>query len=118
VVRAIVPVHRGEIWIAALDPVVGHEQAGTRPVLVLSENIYNQGPAGLVFGIPITSKLRSLPHHLRLQPPEGGLTLPSSLLCDGLRSLSRERLVRKLGVVSPTTLAKAEDILKILLGLA
>lgn len=103
--------------MAALDPVRGHEQAGTRPVLVMSESIYNQSPADLIFGIPITSTQRSLPHHLPLEPPEGGLTLPSSLLCDGLRSLSKQRLIRKLGVVTTTTLNQAEDILKILLGL-
>ena len=103
--------------MAGLDPVRGHEQAGTRPVLVLSESIYNQGPAGLVFGVPITSRRRSLPHHIAIEPPEGGLTLPSSLLCDGLRSLSRERLIRKIGDISPATLSKAEDVIKILLGL-
>lgn len=103
--------------MAALDPVRGREQAGTRPVLVMSETAYNQGPAGLIYGIPMTSRLRQLPHHVRLDPPEAGLTVTSSLLCDGLRSLSKQRLIRSLGVVSPNTMNQVEVILEDLLGL-
>lgn len=103
--------------MTALDSVRGHEQAGTRPVLVMSETVYNQGPAGLIYGLPMTSRLRKLPHHVRLEPPEGGLTVASSLLCDGLRSLSKQRFIRRLGVVSPKTMNQVEEILKVLLGL-
>ena len=43
--------NRGEIWLADLNPTRGHEQAGARPVLIISTNAFNHGPAGLVFVI-------------------------------------------------------------------
>ncbi|OYV95604.1 MAG: growth inhibitor PemK, partial [Planctomycetia bacterium 21-64-5] len=47
---------RGEVWTVNLDPVRGHEQAGTRPALIVSVNRFNHGPAGLVVVLPITSR--------------------------------------------------------------
>ncbi|HYN21742.1 MAG TPA: type II toxin-antitoxin system PemK/MazF family toxin, partial [Thermoanaerobaculia bacterium] len=46
---------RGEVWLASLDPVRGHEQAGTRPVLIVSEDLFNRGPAELIIALPVTS---------------------------------------------------------------
>lgn len=68
---------RGDVWLADLSPVRGHEQAGRRPVLVASVDPFNQSRADLVVVIPITSTLRSIPFHVVVQPPEGGLTNPS-----------------------------------------
>ena len=108
---------RGEVWFADLDPVRGREQAGRRPVLVLSVDPYNQSRADLVVVAPITSTIRSLPFHLTVRPPEGGLTNPASVLCDALRSISRQRLVRRCGRISPASMAAVEDRLRILMGL-
>jgi mRNA interferase MazF len=108
---------RGEVWLAALDPVRGHEQAGTRPVLIVSEDLFNRGPAGLVIALPITSRLRPIPSHVRIKPPEGGLTVESAILCDAVRSLSKERLVKRFGSVTKETMAAIEDRLRILLRL-
>jgi mRNA interferase MazF len=109
---------RGEIWTASLDPTRGHEQAGERPVLILSSNTYNQGPAGLVFVAPLTRTDRRIPVHVRLDPPEGGVTSPSFILCDHVRSISKERLrPDPWGRVSRRTLAEVEDMLRILLDL-
>jgi mRNA interferase MazF len=46
--------NRGEIWLADLNPTRGHEQAGARPVLIISTDPFNYGPAGLVFVLPLT----------------------------------------------------------------
>lgn len=109
---------RGEIWSASLDPTRGHEQAGERPVLIVSDDTFNQGPAGLVFVIPLTRTDRQIPVHVRVDPPEGGAKAPSFILCDHLRSISIERLgPQPWGRVSPRTLAIVEDMLKILLDL-
>jgi mRNA interferase MazF len=108
---------RGEVWLAGLDPVRGHEQAGTRPVLIISEDLFNRGPAGLVIALPITSRLRPIPSHVRLTPPEGGLSVESAVLCEAVRSLSRERLVKRFGSVTGRTMAEIEDRLRILLRL-
>jgi mRNA interferase MazF len=107
----------GEVWFADLDPTVGHEQAGERPVLVLSINSFNQSPAGLVVILPITTRLRGIPWHVPVSPPEGGLTRPSAVLCEALRSVSQPRLQRHLGTVSAATLQAVQDRLRILLNL-
>ena len=107
----------GEVWFADLDPTVGHEQAGRRPVLVLSVDAFNQSPAGLVVALPITSRLRGIPWHVPVSPPEGGLTLPSTILCEALRSVSRSRLERRMGVASAATVQAVQERLRILLNL-
>lgn len=109
---------RGEVWSADLNPTVGREQAGDRPVLVISTNLFNHGPASLVFVLPLTRTNRNVPLHVPLEPPEGGLKTTSYVLCDALRSVSKERLRgRAWGRVSPQTLSLVEDRLRILLEL-
>jgi mRNA interferase MazF len=108
---------RGEIWLVGLDPTKGREQAGMRPALVVSVDIFNHGAAELVVAIPITSKAKGIPLHVEVTPPEGGLTMTSFVKCEDLRSISTSRLVRRLGKVSPQTIDNVEDRLRILLGL-
>lgn len=108
---------RGEVWTVNLDPARGHEQAGTRPALVISVDEFNEGPADLVVVLPITSKAKGIPFHVEIRPPEGGLRLPSFVKCEDIRSISRERLRAKAGGVSRQTLQAVEDRLRILLSL-
>lgn len=108
---------RGEVWRADLDPVRGHEQAGTRPVLIISDDILNTSAAGLFIGLPITSKSKFTRSHVAVAPPEGGLTLPSFIKCEDVRSLSTDRLHGRLGRVSPETLEAVEYRLRVLMKL-
>jgi mRNA interferase MazF len=108
---------RGDIWLLDLDPTRGHEQAGRRPALIFSVDVFNAGPADLVFVIPITSKLRPIPTQVALHPPEGGVKVESAILCDALRSVAKQRLCAKWGRVGPDTLHEVEDRVRILLGL-
>lgn len=109
---------RGEIWLADLNPTRGHEQAGTRPVLIISNDAFNHGPAGLIFVLPLTRTNRRIPLHVPVNPPEGGLSARSFILCDTLRSVSKDRLGGKVwGRVSSQTMRKVEDILRILMDL-
>lgn len=108
---------RGDIWLADLNPVRGHEQAGRRPVLVVSVDPFNQSRADLLVVIPITSTLRNIPFHIVVQPPEGGLTNPSALLCEAVRSISKDRLLIRWGSILPATMGKVEDRLRVLMGL-
>jgi len=108
---------RGDIWLADLNPIRGHEQSGRRPVLVVSVDGFNQSRADLVVVIPITSTLRPIPFHVVVQPPEGGLTNPSALLCEAVRSISKQRLVTRWNAVSASTMSQVEDRLRILMGL-
>ncbi len=80
-----------------LNPRRGHEQAGRRPVLVVSEDLFNRGPAGLVIVLPMTSTLRNVPSHVPVDPPEGGLKHRTAILCEGVRSVSVERLTTRWG---------------------
>ena len=108
---------RGEIWLADLNPTRGHEQAGRRQVLVVSEDLFNRGPAGLVIVLPMTSTVRGVPSHVPVAPPEGGVKNRSAILCEGVRSVSVERLVTRWGAIDRQTMAVVEDRLRILLRL-
>lgn len=108
---------RGEIWLADLHPTRGHEQSGRRPVLVVSEDLFNRGPVGLVVVLPLTSTIRNVPSHVPVSPPEGGVRSPSAVLCEAIRSISTERLILRWGSVRSQTMAAIEDRLRILLRL-
>ena len=107
---------RGEIWNVDLNPTRGHEQAGRRPCLILSDDIYNQGPAGKHIVVPVTSRDKGIPYHVKVTPPEGGLRLASYLMCDDIRCVSRERFENRLGSVSSQTLRAIQDHLEMLRG--
>lgn len=111
------PPSRGEVWMVNLNPTLGREQAGMRPALVASVDPFNHGPADLVVVLPITSKDKRIPLHVAVDPPEGGLTTRSFVKCEDVRSISRQRLTRKLGAVDAATMKEVEDRLRIVLGL-
>jgi mRNA interferase MazF len=108
---------RGEIWLVELDPVRGHEQAGTRPCLVVSVDSFNQAPAHLAIALPVTSRCKNIPLHVEIMPPEGGVVKRSFIMCEGIRCLSQERFVRLWGSVTPETMEQVEHRLRLLLGL-
>ena len=108
---------RGEIWYARLDPVVGHEQAGERPCLIISDDRFNYSRAHLVVVLPITRTDRGIASHVRVDPPDGGLKAASFIKCEDVRSISKQRLQSRLGKVSAKTMAGVEDRLRILMNL-
>jgi mRNA interferase MazF len=98
--------------VALLD-----EQAGRRPALVLSEDVFNRGLGGLVVVLPMTSKPRGIPSHVPIEPPEGGVDRRTAVLCEAVRSISVERLIERWGTVGHPTMTAVEDRLRILLRL-
>jgi mRNA interferase MazF len=108
---------RGEVWFASLDPIRGHEQGGTHPVLVVSVDRFNFGPTELCVVLPLSSRPKISALHVGVEPPEGGLVVRSYIRCEDVRSITRERLIRQLGSVSPLTLATVEARLRQVLGL-
>ncbi len=114
--QAAIP-RRGEVWFADLSPTVGHEQAGRRPILIISADGYNRSGAGLVIALPLTSKVRPLLGRVPITPPEGGLKVASDILCGQVRAVSGERLLRRWGAVKPATLATVAMALRVLLEL-
>ena len=111
------PPVRGEIWFADLNPTKGHEHAGNRPVLIVSTDALNQGPAGLVIVVPLTSKGKGIRSHVRIDPPEGGVRKASYIKCEDVRSVSIARLSKRLGAAKPATLEEVAMRLRILMDL-
>jgi len=103
-VNAVPAARQGDIWQARLDPIVGHEQGGTRPVLIVSVDQISSGRGGMCIVVPFTRTDRGTPVHVRVDPPEGGLTSVSVALPENVRSISRERLAERLGGVRDATL--------------
>lgn len=108
---------RGEVWFVDLDPVIGHEQAKTRPCLVISDDIFNHGPADLHIILPLTSKNKNNPFRIPLEWLEGGSDIESFILCDQIRCVSRKRFKKSiLGFVTPKTLDRVKHVLGMLLS--
>ena len=108
---------RGEIWLVDLSPTRGHEQSGIRPAVIISVDEFNSCPAELVVVVPITSKNKNIPLHVEIQPENSGLTRVSFAKPDDIRSISKERLVKKIGQLPNEKLRELEEKIKILLGL-
>jgi mRNA interferase MazF len=84
---------------------------------VVSVDLFNAGPSGLAVVLPLTTRVRPLPLHVPVSPPEGGLRVPSAILCDAVRSIDRRRLVSRWGAVNAATMNLVEGCLRRLLGL-
>lgn len=108
---------RGEVWLLDLNPTLGREQSGTRPALVVSDNIFNRGPADLAIVVPITSKDKNVRSHIRIAKGEAGLTLDSYAKCEDIRSVSKQRFIRRFGSVEEETIRSVEEILRFLMRL-
>ncbi len=108
---------RGEVWLTELGQTRGREQAGTRPALIVSVDGFNQSGAELIVVVPMTSRLKRIRTHVEVLPPEGGLSVPSHIKCEDVRSISDQRLIRLRGTVSPNTMSEVGRRLRLLLGL-
>lgn len=91
---------RGDIWWADLNPVRGHEQAGVRPVLVISHDIFNQR-SGTVIALAITSQSPSAGFPLTLEITSADLPKRSWVKISQIRTLSVERLSNKISAITP-----------------
>jgi len=99
---------RGEIRWADLNPVRGHEQAGERPVLVLSHDVFNER-SGTVIAVALTSQEPRAGYPLTLELTTSKLPKPSWAKISQIRTLSTERIGKRLGRASEEELAKVLD---------
>ena len=98
---------QGEIWFANLDPTKGSEQAGYRPLLILSGNLLNSY-LKVVITAPLTTKVKNYKGNPILEPNySNGLKEKSEVLIFHIRSVSKDRLMEKIGKVSDEELALA-----------
>lgn len=109
-------VYRGEVYYADLSPVIGSEQGGLRPVLIIQNNIGNKhSPTTIV--APITSRFtkKSLPTHIPLS--NCGLEKDSIVLCEQLRTIDKRRLREKMGEMDEKDKVALDKAISISLGL-
>jgi mRNA interferase MazF len=112
------PLRPGDIWLASLNPVVGSEQAGRRPAVVVSGPLHLSLPHAVVFVVPITSRDRGLRHQIPIASQASGLNkLPSFARPEDARAVAYERLVYRLGSVTPDELSSIRRILRAFLDL-
>lgn len=109
-------IRRGEIYFADLSPVVGSEQGGVRPVLIIQNDIGNKYSPTII-AAAITSQLckAKLPTHIEVGS-EFGLCKPSVILMEQIRTLDKRRLKERIGALDEETLKKADKALLISLG--
>ena len=113
-------IHRGEIYFVNLSPVQGHEQAGQRPVLVLSIDAINRLPLVItvVVGTKGANVPRDYPTNVRVAPAESGLPMETVFLGFQLRSLDARRFPEKpAGKLSGQMLEQVNDTVRYCLGL-
>jgi mRNA interferase MazF len=103
-----VPYHAGDVLLADLDPVAGHEQGGRRPVLVLSGPSYNELRNEQLIVAAITSSQRGLPFHIPVGA-DSGLRRPSWVQSESVRAISAQRVITHLGRARPETVAEVRS---------
>jgi mRNA interferase MazF len=114
------PVQRGEIYFVNLNPVQGREQAGNRPVVVLSIDSINKLPlvVTVVVGTKGENVSRDYPTNVRVSPAESGLSVETVFLCFQVRSLDPKRFPNNpASKVSGATLKRIEEAVRYCLGL-
>ncbi|MCG2419715.1 type II toxin-antitoxin system PemK/MazF family toxin [Aequorivita sp. F47161] len=100
---------QGEIWEVFFDPVLGSEQAGRRPALIVSGNLANNNLKTII-ACPLTSKLKNYHGNLILKPSvTNGLSKTSEVMIIHIRSLSQERFLKKMGSISKSDFNIVKD---------
>lgn len=111
-------VHRGEVFYADLSPVVGSEQGGVRPVLIVQNDIGNRH-SPTVIAAAITSKQdkNRLPTHIGVRADRCGLSRDSIVLTEQIRTLDKRRLRERAGSIPPEDMQRVDAALGISIGL-
>ncbi len=108
---------QGEIWMSDLNPSIGSEQSGRRPVVILSGNLMNRF-LQVIITAPLTSKIKNYQGNPILQPSQqNGLKIESEILVFHIRSISKDRLIEKIGDIQKSELDQALETLKDLTSL-
>jgi len=114
---------RGDIWFFDPNPTRGHEQKRQRPCLIVSVDAFNNGASDLLIILPLTTKKKSIPCHIEVKAE--GLKQTSYIMCDQIRTISKERLMcpssrskrtQPIATVSPKVLQDIKKWLSLLLG--
>ncbi|MBQ4098386.1 MAG: type II toxin-antitoxin system PemK/MazF family toxin [Clostridia bacterium] len=110
-------IKRGELYYADLSPVVGSEQGGVRPILIVQNDTGNKYSPTII-AAAITSQINKakLPTHIELNANQFGLIKDSVILLEQIRTLDKRRLKERIGELSPVTMQRVNTALMISLG--
>ncbi len=115
---SIVDVRRGYIFFADLSPVVGSEQGGVRPVLIIQNDVGNKySPTVIVAAITSHIEKAKLPTHVEVEAKEYGLEKDSVILLEQIRTIDKQRLLEKVTELDERIMLKVNQAVKISLGL-
>ncbi|MBE6935500.1 MAG: type II toxin-antitoxin system PemK/MazF family toxin [Ruminococcaceae bacterium] len=111
-------VRRGDIYFADLSPVVGSEQGGIRPVLIVQNNVGNRH-SPTVIAAAITSQINKarLPTHIELSGQSFGLTRDSVVLLEQIRTIDKRRLLERMGKLDEGVMNRVDEALAVSFGL-
>lgn len=111
-------IKRGEIFYAELNPVIGSEQGGTRPVLVIQNDIGNQySPTTIVVAITSQISKAKLPTHVEVRAIRSGLERDSVILTEQIRTIDKSRLKEKVAVLDDEVMLRVDEAIEVSLGL-
>ena len=112
-------IRRGDIFYADLSPVIGSEQGGLRPVLIVQNDVGNRY-SPTVIAAAITSKMskNKLPTHIDVSAPEVGLAKDSVILLEQIRTLDKQRLKEKMGHLDDATMRVVNNAIQVSFGLS
>ena len=109
---------RGDIFIADLDPVMGSEQGGVRPVLIVQNDVGNRfSPTVIAAAITSQKDKARLPTHIQLQATGSGLARDSVVLLEQIRTLDKQRLKERMGRLDEAAMIRVDRALQVSFGL-
>lgn len=112
------PIKRGEIYYADLSPVVGSEQGGLRPVLIVQNDVGNKySPTVIAAAITSQKEKSKLPTHIELDSYNCGLSKDSVVLLEQIRTIDKKRLKEKMGMLDDGFMGKIDTALSVSFGL-
>lgn len=112
----MVDIVRGDIFLANLEPTIGSEQGGIRPVLIIQDNILNiHSPTTII--VPITSKIYTKNYPTNVQFLSSRLKKESTILLNQIRTIDKKRIIKRIGKIDFETMNKVDIALKISLAL-
>lgn len=112
-------IKRGDIYYADLSPVVGSEQGGVRPVLIVQNNVGNRfSPTVIAAAITSQQSKAKLPTHIPLYANSSGLVKDSVVLLEQVRTIDKRRLREKMGTVDENAMNEINNAISISFGLS
>jgi mRNA interferase MazF len=106
------------VYLVAFDPTIGSEIRKTRPAVVIQNDVGNRtAPITIVAALSSQIEEPLYPFEVLVQPREGGLVKRSVVLLNQIRTVDRERLIRRLGALAPETMRRVDRAIAISLGL-